>query len=166
MKEGKLNTSENSRDQSSPSVAGGRVRVYDMHYGASKLIFQRAEELRKFPTHEEEIIWGYLSGNKSGVKFRRQHPVANYIADFYCHSLKLVIEIDGSIHNKSEVKINDEDRQHHVESFGIKVIRFTNNEVRRSPEKVMEKIYKEIKKLQSNQNQTSPSGAGNIAPNP
>jgi len=77
----------------------------DMHYGASNLIFQRAEELRKYPTHEEAIIWGYLSGSQLGIKFRRQHPIFLYVADFYCHSLKLVIEIDGGIHEKSDVKI-------------------------------------------------------------
>lgn len=104
----------------------------DMHYGASTVIFRRAEELRKFPTHAELIIWGYLAGNRLGVKFRRQHPLANYIADFYCHSLRLVIEIDGSIHNKQEVKINDNERQAHIESLGLTVIRFTNDEVKKN----------------------------------
>lgn len=79
-----------------------------MHYGASKFIFRRAEELRKFPSWEEAMMWMYLSGNKLGVKFPRQHPISFYIADFYCHELKLVIEIDGSIHNKSDVKIHDQ----------------------------------------------------------
>lgn len=94
-----------NRDQSSPLGAEGHH--LNMHYGASKLIFQRAEELRKYPTHAEEILWTYLSKRKSGVRFKRQHPLSLYIADFYCHSLKIVIEIDGSIHNKSDVKIND-----------------------------------------------------------
>ncbi len=75
-----------------------------MHYGASKLIFQRAEELRKFPTHEEQIVWGYLADNQLGVKFRRQHPLLLYVADFYCHSLKLVIEIDGGFITKKKLK--------------------------------------------------------------
>jgi len=82
-----------------------------MHYGASNIIFQRAEELRKNSTKEEEIVWGFLCGNKLGVKFRRQHPLSNYIADFYCHSLKLVIEIDGGIHLRSDIKFNDTIRQ-------------------------------------------------------
>lgn len=97
-----------------------------MHYGASKLIFQRAEQLRKFCTWEEEVIWGYLSANKMGVKFRRQHPLLFYVADFYCHQLKLVVEIDGGVHNKEDVKINDEIRQREIEELGITVIRFTN----------------------------------------
>jgi very-short-patch-repair endonuclease/dTDP-glucose pyrophosphorylase len=130
----------------------------DMHYGASKLIFQRAEELRKFPTYEEEIVWGYLSGNKLGVKFRRQHPVFLYVADFYCHSLKLVIEIDGGIHNKTDVKINDAIRQTEIESFGIKVIRFTNEQVIKTPEIILQSISDTIKDLQS-LNPSPPSGA-------
>ncbi|MBK8495570.1 MAG: DUF559 domain-containing protein [Chitinophagaceae bacterium] len=131
----------------------------NMHYGASKLIFQRADELRKFPTHEEEIIWGYLSGNRMGVKFRRQHPIFLYVADFYCHSLKLVIEIDGGIHNNADIKINDAIRQAEIESFGIKVVRFTNEQVIQTPEIILQSISGTIKELQS-LNPGSPSGAG------
>ena len=130
-----------------------------MHYGASKFIFQMAEELRKSPTHEEEIVWGSLSRNQLGVKFRRQHPIFLYVADFYCHSVKLVIEIDGSIHNKSEVKINDAIRQAEIESFGIKVIRFTNQQVIQTPEIILQQISDTIKELQS-LSSGSPLGAG------
>ena len=108
MEEGNNNKRKNvqiSKVQGSPLESKG-----NMHYGASKLIFQRPEELRKFCTHEEEIIWGYLKGNQSGVKFRRQHPLSNYIADFYCHALKLVIEIDGLIHQLPENTEADEIR--------------------------------------------------------
>jgi very-short-patch-repair endonuclease len=145
-------------DQSPLLGAGGQ----QMHYGASKLIFQRAEELRKFPTHEEQIVWEYLSGKKLGIKFRRQHPLFLYIADFYCHSLKLVIEIDGGIHNKTDVKINDSIRQEQIESFGIKVIRFTNEQVLKTPEIILQSISDTIKELQS-LNSGSPSGAGGRA---
>lgn len=117
-----------------------------MHYGASELIFKRAEELRKFPTHAEVVIWGHLKGKSLNVKFRRQHPLFLYIADFYCHSLKLVIEIDGSIHNKDEQKIHDSIRQQHIESFGIAVMRVKNEEVLLTPENVLLKINEEIQK--------------------
>ena len=130
-----------------------------MHYGASKLIFQRAEELRKFPTNEEQIVWSYLSDNQSGVKFRRQHPLFLYIVDFYCHSLKLVIEIDGEIHNKSDIKINDALRQSQIESFGIKIIRFTNQQAINTPEIILQSISDRIKELQK-LSPSPPSGAG------
>lgn len=134
----------------------------NMHYGASKLIFQRAEELRKFCTWEEEVIWGYLSGNKLGLKFRRQHPLLFYVADFYCHQLKLVIEIDGGIHNKEDVKINDKLRQKEIEGLGITVMRFTNSQVKNHIEKVVEDIRKKIEELKSFRDQSSPLGAGGL----
>ncbi len=148
----------NNRKQSSLSGAEG-----NMHYGASKLIFQKAEELRKFPTHEEEIVWGYLSKNQLGLKFRRQHPIWNYIADFYCHSLKLVVEIDGGIHNREDVKINDSERQSHIESFGISVLRFTNDEVRRNMQMVINSLLHKMNELKNNELQSSPLGPGGQA---
>jgi very-short-patch-repair endonuclease len=78
-----------------------------MHNGAIKPLYQRARELRNNSTHTEIILWGYLKAKPLGFKFRRQHPCAIYILDFYCHSLKLVIEVDGSIHQLNEVKEND-----------------------------------------------------------
>jgi imidazole glycerol-phosphate synthase subunit HisF len=106
-----------------------------MHYGASHLLFKRAEELRKFCTWEEDILWSYLSGNKLGVRFRRQHPILFYIADFYCHQLKLIIEIDETVHNRQDVKINDAVRQAEIEKLGITVIHFTNSQVKNNIEK-------------------------------
>jgi len=100
-----------------------------MHGGSQKPIFQRARELRNKSTHAEEIVWGYLKTKPFGIKFRRQHPYSNYILDFYCHSLKLVIEIDGSIHDLEDVRNNDNERQSLLEKDGLKVIRFSNTEV-------------------------------------
>ena len=91
-------------------------------------------------THAEIILWNYLKNNQSGYRFRRQHPVRNYIVDFYCHKLKLVIEADGSIHNSKEAKGADEERQKDLETEGIKVIRFTNDEIIKNIERVMERI--------------------------
>ena len=59
-------------------------------------MYQRARELRNNSTHAEIILWGYLKAKPLGYKFRRQHPYAIYILDFYCHSLKLCIEVDGN----------------------------------------------------------------------
>jgi cyclase len=71
----------------------------NMFYGAGSIIFKRAAELRANPTPMEEHLWHFLSKNQLGLRFKRQHPISNYIADFYCHSIKLAIEIDGSVHN-------------------------------------------------------------------
>jgi len=116
----------------------------NMFYGANPMIFEKAKELRNNATNEEMILWGMLKDKFPKLKFRRQHPVSNYIADLYCHSQKLIIEIDGSIHNLKDVKSNDEQRQKDIESFGIKVIRFTNKEIRNSLDKVFQAIEKNI----------------------
>ena len=111
-----------------------------MFAGAENLLFRRAGELRKQQTFAEELLWNFLRGKPLGLKFRRQHPYSNYILDFYCHSLKLVIEVDGSIHEKEEVKQNDIERQKQLEQQGLTVLRFTNNEIKLQPEKVIKKI--------------------------
>ena len=111
-----------------------------MHNGAINLLYQRARELRNTATHSETILWAYLKTKPLGVKFRRQHPYSVYILDFYSHSLKLVIEVDGSIHNNPEVKLNDEQRQSLIEKDGLTVMRFTNEEVNKKLEEIQQTI--------------------------
>jgi len=115
-----------------------------MFLGASNLIFENAKRLRSNSTHAEIILWGYLNSNQLGVKFRRQHPINDYIADFYCHAHKLIIEVDGGIHNEPDVLANDIARQQHLESFGLKIIRFTNFEIINQIEQVLDSINKEL----------------------
>jgi cyclase len=122
----------------------------NMFYGAIKPIFARAEVLRKNPTHEEILLWQFLRGNQLGIRFKRQHPVWLYIADFYCHELKLIIEVDGSVHNVKEVMENDIKREEDIKSFGIKLIRFKNDEIRNEIENVIEKIKAVINEIKSN----------------
>ena len=112
----------------------------NMFYGASPIIFELAKKLRNNLTDTEAHLWYYLSNNQLGVRFKQQHPIENYIADFYCHKYKLVIEIDGSIHWLNEVKQRDDARQKIIESYGIKVIRFSNSQVMKQTELVLEKI--------------------------
>jgi len=83
----------------------------NMFYGASPLIFKRAEELRNRLTVTEEKLWNEIKINEWHLKFRRQHPIANYIADFYCHGVRLIIELDGGIHDGEEAKILDAIRE-------------------------------------------------------
>lgn len=90
------------------------------------------------------LLWGYLKGSQLGAKFRRQHPLSIYIADFYCHQYKLVIELDGSIHNNPEVALHDHERQSNLEMDGIRFLRFTNEELFNNLEQVLETIKQHI----------------------
>ena len=111
-----------------------------MFYGATPEIFENAKELRNKLTETEIILWDYVSNNKLGVRFRRQHPIANYIADFYCHEKKLVVEIDGGIHLTKEQIEKDKMRDIEMTALGITVLRFTNDEVSLGINEVIEKI--------------------------
>jgi very-short-patch-repair endonuclease len=116
-----------------------------MFSGADKLIFKRASQLRKQQTFAEEILWNYLRAKPFGLKFRRQHPFSCYILDFYCHSLKLAIEVDGSIHKEEEVKRNDEIREKQLEQEGLTFLRFTNEQIKLKPEEVIRKLETYLK---------------------
>lgn len=111
-----------------------------MFYKANPLLFARAKELRSNTTEAEILLWSYLKTNPLGYKFRRQHPLGIYIADFFSYKLKMVIEVDGKIHNVIEVKTNDTQRQQLIEADDIVVIRFKNEEVLKSLETVVTKI--------------------------
>ena len=76
---------------------------YPMYFGATPAVFKKAKELRKYDTDEEKILWTKLNRNQIlGLQFRRQHPIDRFIADFYCAKIKLVVEVDGSIHELPE----------------------------------------------------------------
>jgi very-short-patch-repair endonuclease len=112
-----------------------------MWKGASPQIFSNAKKLRENPTNAEEFLWLALRNNQlDGYKFRRQHPISIYIADIYCHKLKLVIEIDGGYHLTKEQQILDKERTAAIEFQGLKVIRFTNEEVLSKLTEVIDKI--------------------------
>ena len=114
---------------------------------AHPLIFQNAKALRKNMTDAEKLLWGYVKGGIDGFKIRRQHPIGQYIADFYCHAVKLVIELDGKIHDFIEVKRNDEQRENGLISSGYVVIRFSNEEVFQDIEKVLQTIKNKVIEL-------------------
>ena len=123
----------------------------NMYYGANPALFTLAEELRANMTEAEEILWNVIQKNDWHLKFRRQHPISNYIADFYCHQLKLVIELDGGYHENKEVKIYDEKRENDIAEFGVKVLRFKNEEVIYNIESVLDKIRKQVSSIQKTQ---------------
>ena len=115
----------------------------DIFFGASPEIFRRAQELRKRMTPAEQMLWEELKGKKvNRLKFRRQHPLNNFIADFYCHQKRLAIELDGSVHNEIDQAEYDLGRTEELSGFGIKVIRFSNEMVMQNLKDVMEEIKK------------------------
>ncbi len=124
---------------SSPSGVRG------MFHGASNLIFENAKELRNKQTETELILWNILKDYKlNGFKFRRQHPISNYIADFYCHKAKLIIEIDGEYHNNKEQILIDKERTAYFIEIGLQEIRFSNKQILFEIEKALIEINKII----------------------
>ena len=106
---------------------------------------ERRSELRSNQTKEEIILWKLLHEKKLGQKFRRQHGIGAYIADFYCPKKKLVIEIDGSQHEEKENKEYDEVRTKFFIGLEIEVIRFKNEEINNNLKQVISKIYEKLK---------------------
>ena len=125
-----------------------KVIEKNMFFGAKAELFTLALQMRKNPTEAEKAMWKILRKFRhSGFLFRRQHPIEFYIADFYCHSLRLVIEVDGEIHTEMENKSHDEGRTGELERFGIKVIRFTNSQILNDSDLVVDNINATIKEL-------------------
>ena len=102
-----------------------------------------AKENRHNMTLAEKILWEELRNKKTGYKFRKQHPIGDYIADFICIEKKLVIEVDGGYHNTLEQQQDDAVRTIDIEKMGYSVIRFTNDEVEKQPATIILRI-KEI----------------------
>ena len=135
----------------------GKSVVKDMHIGAKPELFRHAQEMRKNPTESEKVLWNILRKFRhEGYIFRRQHPVDIFIADFYCHKLKLVIEVDGSVHESDQAMDYDDGRSGELEKYGLTILRFTNDQVLKEPENVTLQIKNFIATLTS----PSPPGEG------
>jgi very-short-patch-repair endonuclease len=106
-----------------------------------KRLVDTARKLRQTMTDAEEILWKHLRAGKiKGIKFRRQHPVGSFVLDFYWAEVKLAIEIDGEIHKRYDIAEYDVGRTFELDKLGIRLIRFTNEEVKADVGKVVSKI--------------------------
>jgi very-short-patch-repair endonuclease len=124
-----------------------RTSDADLFKGAKMKHFELARKLRKNQTIAEELLWNELRKKKmEGLKFRRQHPIARFSVDFYCHEKALVIEVDGEYHNALEAQIKDKERTEALESLELNVIRFTNEEVICDMAKVLKAISEYLKR--------------------
>lgn len=133
-----------------------------MHLGATPTIFKNAYALRINPTKAEEILWGYLRDRQmEGVKFRRQHPIRKYAADFFANEIKLIIELDGKHHDHPNQKLSDEERTEILKILSerrITFLRFKNEQVYDSIEEVLDQIKKTIIELRKRKKQDALPG--------
>ena len=108
-------------------------------HGADLNIKSKARVLRKSMTNSEKLLWSKLRRRQlNGLFFRRQHPYGIYILDFFCHEVNLAVEVDGEIH--LDKIFYDNERTEYLKSTGIRVIRFTNNDVETRMDYVLNKI--------------------------
>ena len=143
-----MKTNERSLQLESNSFPPLRVgRSSNMFYGALPILFELAGKLRDRQTEAELFLWCQLDNLKYlNVRFKRQHPILYFVADFYCHKAKFIIEVDGGYHDIPEQYLYDKEREHELEDLGLKVIRFTNEQVLFEIEnslKVIEEVIKE-----------------------
>jgi very-short-patch-repair endonuclease len=104
-------------------------------------VFQLCRKLRKKQTDAKKFLWKCLRRKRlKGLKFRRQHPIGRYIADFYCPEARLVIELDGKIHQVKDQKEYDRSRQEIIEMRGVRVLRIKNAEIGQDIESVIRKV--------------------------
>jgi very-short-patch-repair endonuclease len=103
-----------------------------------------AKELRREMTPAEKILWKKVKANRlNGLHFRRQQIVHGYFADFYCHQHELIVEVDGGIHELQ--KKYDAEREEYLNGLGFRIIRFTNNDIMKNLNGVLQKIVESIK---------------------
>ena len=113
----------------------------NLHKEAIGNLYQYGRELRQELTEAEKLLWTELRNRKlNGLKFRRQHPLDKFIADFYCNEKKLVVELDGGVHDEKINKEYDEARSAMLGALNIIVLRFKNEDVINNMKDVLRKI--------------------------
>jgi very-short-patch-repair endonuclease len=113
------------------------------HMERNKLLIQNARCLRRDMTPAEWIVWDILRGPQCKYRFRRQHPIPPYIADFYCPELRVVIEVDGGQHGGA----NDQKRDAFLQENGYRILRFWNNDVLNNRDGVWARIEQSLNDL-------------------
>jgi very-short-patch-repair endonuclease len=105
---------------------------------------QFSRDLRNHGQLSEALLWKCLKGKKTGYLFLRQRPILNYIADFFCYELKLVIEIDGASHFSAEAQKRDAERDRQMQAIGLRIVRVLDSDVRKDPEGVVQGIMEQL----------------------
>jgi very-short-patch-repair endonuclease len=124
--------------------------VFNFYFGASMDLIAKARVLRKNMTPAESVLWEHLRRKAlEGYRFRRQHPAGRFIIDFYCHPIRLAIELDGSVHDLPEQAEYDVGRTAELERLGITVLRFRNEEILQNIDFVIDTIQSIALSLES-----------------
>ena len=119
-------------------IFGSNFLPYNPH------LKQFSRDLRKGYQIAEVKMWKCLRAKNMGYAFRRQYPILNYIADFYCKQLNLVVEIDGCSHHSVEAQEKDAERDRQMRAIGLKVIRVNDGEVRKDAERIANWIIEQV----------------------
>ncbi|MEQ8468373.1 endonuclease domain-containing protein [Coleofasciculus sp. E1-EBD-02] len=122
-----------------PTSGNRNLNTTNFHLPYDSRLVDRAKSMRQNPTPAEKKLWrGYLRTFK--FRILRQRPIDHFIVDFYCAALKLVIEIDGESHSTDQGKVYDVERTRILEGYGLRVVRFRNDEVLNHFESVCQRI--------------------------
>ena len=178
------NVQQNLTNLATPSLkesAGTKTSpLRTAHPDLYQILKNNAVNNRKTPTDAEALLWQCIRGRQLGLKFRRQHAIGDYIADFICLEISLIIEVDGEYHNSEEQQEKDTIRTKYLNEQGFYVLRFTNNEVMNQTEWVLKSIiasppalsfregaaaYKSLTGLQQNTYNSANSSYTNISQN-
>jgi very-short-patch-repair endonuclease len=118
----------------------GDLKVTMLRY--NKNLKGYSKSLRVNMTESEKLLWKKIRGKQlKGYQFYRQKTISNYIVDFYCPKAKLVIELDGGQHYSSEGKAKDRERDGYMKGIGLRVLRFSDKEVFKNTQGVLERIW-------------------------
>ncbi len=118
---------------------------YPIYFGATPKILGIAYDLRQGMTEAEKLLWSKLRNRQvKGYKFRRQHPINEFVVDFFCYEARLIIELDGKVHDNEFQSERDKERTIILQKMGLHEIRFRNEEVINNIENVLLKIAEKL----------------------
>jgi len=126
---------------------------------ADPRLIEFARQMRREPIPAEKAVWRLLRNRRlADWKFRRQHPLGLYIADFYSASAALVIELDGDTHATEEGIEHDRIRHAYLQSLGVMVLRFWNGEVKENSDGILQRVYEVCASRQGTKRRRTPPG--------
>lgn len=108
-----------------------------------------SRDMRNYGEKAEAILWKRLKSRQIGFAFNRQKPILNFIADFYCKELNLVVEIDGASHFTHEAKLKDLERDRQMQVLGLEIVRVLDGDVRKDADNVARYVEERCKDIQS-----------------